>query len=72
MSFQAKGVLAGVAAAALTIGAATAYADSATVTREVRTTGVQYGDLNLNRASDVAVLYGRITSAADRSLCGAR
>jgi UrcA family protein len=71
MSTQAKSVLASIAAAALAIGSATAYADSATVTREARSTGIQYGDLNLDRAGDAAVLYGRITSAADR-VCSSR
>lgn len=59
------------AVSALGIACAAAYADSPPSVGFQRSSLVQYSDLNLNQQQDVARLYARITTAADR-LCGPR
>ena len=68
---KSKFVLAGVAASALLFAGTCAFADNAAVQRETRTTAVHFSDLNLTRAHDVAVLYHRLSAAAER-VCGSR
>ena len=56
--------------AVLSLACAAAYADSATVEFQ-QASAVRFSDLNLSRPSDVARLYQRIATAADK-LCGPR
>jgi UrcA family protein len=55
------------AVAATSVGAVTTGADAAEPTAPTRV--VRYNDLNLNKPTDVAVLYKRIQSAAEQ-VCG--
>ena len=56
-------------AAAVSLACAAAYADSPSAVEFQHAATVRFTDLNLDRARDVAALYGRIELAADR-LCG--
>lgn len=47
------------------------YADNAPVQRPVRSTTVQFGDLDLDSSGGVAALYHRISLAAEH-VCGSR
>jgi UrcA family protein len=59
-------ILAAAAVSVLSFGSAAAYADPATSSLTVR-----IADLNLNQPRDIARLYTRISSAADK-MCGPR
>jgi UrcA family protein len=54
----------------LSLACAAAYADSTTVEFQ-HASAVRFSDLNLDRPADVAKLYQRIATAADR-VCGPR
>jgi UrcA family protein len=56
-------------AAILSFACAIAYADSPSTVGFQHAATVRFADLNLDRARDVAALYGRIELAADK-LCG--
>jgi UrcA family protein len=56
--------------ALLSLACAAAYADSTTVEFQTAS-AVRFSDLNLSRPADVARLYERIATAADK-LCGPR
>ena len=71
MTIKSTGVLGGIVASALLLGSTAAWSDSAPVQREARTMTVQLGNLNLNRAGDVAILYQRLSAAAKR-VCSSR
>jgi UrcA family protein len=58
----------GAAVAVLSLAAAAAYADTTSVNHSP-TQVVRYKDLNLDHPRDVARLFSRISSAADRA-CG--
>jgi UrcA family protein len=60
----------GAAVSVLSLAAAAAYADTTTVNHSP-TQVVRYKDLNLDHPRDVARLFSRISSAADRA-CGPR
>jgi UrcA family protein len=60
----------GVSIAVLSLTCAAAYADSATVEFQ-SASAVRFSDLNLDRPGDVAKLYQRIATAADK-VCGPR
>jgi UrcA family protein len=59
-----------VALAALVAGSLAGMAHATSVRRDVQEQVVRYADLNLDDASDAAVLLGRIQAAA-RMVCGA-
>jgi UrcA family protein len=65
MSGKARIVLQAIAVSSVAIGSALMAAPAAGDPRPDRTT-VQFGDLNLDRPADVAVLYGRINLAAEQ------
>lgn len=72
MSIKRMRVLGSIVATTVLLTASMAlYADNAPVQRPARSASVQFGDLNLNTASDVAALYQRISLAAAR-VCGSR
>jgi UrcA family protein len=58
----------GAAVSVLSLAGTAAYADT-TLVGQSRSQAVAYKDLNLNQPRDVARLFGRISSAADR-VCG--
>jgi UrcA family protein len=68
MTIAAK-LLRGAALSAISLACAAAYADPPSV--ESHSSVVYYKGFNLNQPRDVARLYYRITSAADR-VCGPR
>jgi len=71
MLIKSKSVVGGILGSTLLLVGTTAFADGTPVQREARSTTVQFGDLSLDRAGDVATLLHRITLAAD-SVCASR
>jgi UrcA family protein len=66
----ARKLFLGAAVSAISLGCAGAYADSAPNSASSSLT-VRIADLNLNQPRDIARLYTRISSAADK-VCGPR
>jgi UrcA family protein len=58
-----------IAVAAILAGSLAGAAQATAVRRDMQQQVVKYGDLNLEREVDAAVLFSRITSAA-RKVCG--